>query len=320
MSNTITAEHWADSFQHEALFYAGIDEFLAGAVPFIQEGLDNSEPILVAVPSVRLHALEAELADEVDRIKFLDMEVIGHNPAHIIPAWREFLSVHGGGTRPVRGIGEPIWAGRSASELVECQRHEALLNVAFAGSGAWRLLCPYDTVGLPDEVIAEAECTHPWVSNHHGVRQHSGRCRDLDAMSAPFDAALPAPPADAVTIAFALDDIPAIRSLISTVSANAGLDQNRADDFVLAAHEILTNSVRHAGGRGTVRLWTDARGVFCEVADDGRIERPLVGRERPRDDEPGGRGVWMANQLCDLVQIRTFADGNVVRLHLHRPT
>jgi hypothetical protein len=39
---------------------------------------------------------------------------------------------------------------------------------------------------------------------------------------------------------------------------------------------------------------------------------------RPRDDEPSGRGVWMANQLCDLVQIRTYADGNAVRLHMHR--
>ena len=32
----------------------------------------------------------------------------------------------------------------------------------------------------------------------------------------------------------------------------------------------------------------------------------------------GGRGVWLANQLCDLVQIRSGAAGTVVRLHARR--
>jgi hypothetical protein len=59
--------------------------------------------------------------------------------------------------------------------------------------------------------------------------------------------------------------------------------------------------------------------VICEVSDNGRIGQPLVGRQLPADDSVGGRGLWMANQLCDLVQIRTFADGSVVRLHMATP-
>ncbi len=317
MPNTITEEHWADAFQHEVFFYAGIDDFLAGAVPFLHEGLDNDEPMLVAVPGVRMHALQSALGRDASKVKFLDMEVVGHNPAHIIPTWHDFLSGNDGGGRPVRGIGEPIWAGRSATELVECQHHETLLNVAFANSGAWRLLCPYDTSALPDAVLAEAERSHPWI-RAEGLRRKSSHCRDLDSMSAPFDAPMPPPPDDALTLDFRLDDIPAIRRLLAARAAQHGLDQNRADDFVLAAHEILTNSVRHAGGSGTVRVWSEGRGLCCDVGDDGRIDRPLVGRQRPRDDEPGGRGVWMANQLCDLVQIRTFEHGNVVRLHIYR--
>ena len=45
----------------------------------------------------------------------------------------------------MRGIGEPIWADRSPTELIECQCHEALLNVAFAAAGDFHLICPYDT-------------------------------------------------------------------------------------------------------------------------------------------------------------------------------
>ena len=34
----------------------------------------------------------------------------------------------------MRGIGEPIWADRRPDELDECQLHESLINLAFAGA------------------------------------------------------------------------------------------------------------------------------------------------------------------------------------------
>jgi hypothetical protein len=30
----------------------------------------------------------------------------------------------------------------------------------------------------------------------------------------------------------------------------------------------------------------------------------------------GGRGLWIVNHLCDLVQLRSSPAGNVVRLHM----
>jgi hypothetical protein len=57
--------------------------------------------------------------------------------------------------------------------------------------------------------------------------------------------------------------------------------------------------------------------VICEISDAGSIADPLVGRENPPVDRLGGRGLWMANQLCDLVQVRSGAFGTVVRLHVH---
>jgi anti-sigma regulatory factor (Ser/Thr protein kinase) len=319
---TVTAtkhDHWADAFQHEALFYAGIDDFLAGTVPFLREGLEGDEPMLVAVPLPRLRALRAELDGHDGRVAFLDMAQIGRNPAHIIPAWAEFLRRNGGGKVPVRGIGEPIWAGRSADELVECQRHEALLNVAFADSGAWRLLCPYDTIGLPSDVIEEAERSHPWVSKPDGMRDSSSHCLDLAVMAAPFDAPLRSAPLGAEMLPFGLTDTAAARNLVTAFARASGLPKARTDDLVLAAHELVSNSVRHGGGVGTIRVWHDGHAVICEVTDGGRIGHPLAGRQLPDDDSLGGRGLWMANQLCDLVQIRTFEDGTVVRLHMRMP-
>ena len=43
---------------------------------------------------------------------------------------------------------------------------------------------------------------------------------------------------------------------------------------------------------------------------------PLAGRRRPTRGTHGGRGLWTANQVADLVAMRTFAGGTVVRIHM----
>jgi anti-sigma regulatory factor (Ser/Thr protein kinase) len=45
----------------------------------------------------------------------------------------------------------------------------------------------------------------------------------------------------------------------------------------------------------------------------------MADRIRPDQLAWGGRGLWLANQLCDLVQIRSGARGTVVRLHMRLP-
>jgi anti-sigma regulatory factor (Ser/Thr protein kinase) len=103
---------------------------------------------------------------------------------------------------------------------------------------------------------------------------------------------------------------------MATEADRAGMSRDRRKDLVLAANEIATNSLRHGGGMGTLRSWTDDGSMICEIHDRGVIADPLVGRRRPSPSEDGGRGIWLANQLCDLVQIRAHDRGNVVRLHL----
>ena len=99
------------------------------------------------------------------------------------------------------------------------------------------------------------------------------------------------------------------------MAAEAGLGVSRAADLVLAVHELATNTLRHGGGRGTLRMWREPAALICEVSDAGRIDQPLAGRERPFAGQTGGRGLWLVNQLCDLAQIRCFPTGSVVRLH-----
>src|SRR5436190_6545214 len=303
----------AREFAHEALLYAGDDGFVAGVAPFIREGVAAGESVLVVVSPRKIGLLREALSAEPGHVLFADMATVGANPARIIPVWQEFVADHVAPGRPARGVGEPIWHSRGAAELVECQRHEALLNLAFARSPAWKLLCPYDTATLDETVVDEAIRSHPVVVES-GTRRPSERYPGVQEICAPCVLPLPEPAANVHELAFDAGSLADVRRLVYWRAASAGLGVMRTNDLVLAVNEILTNSVRHGGGAGVLRMWQEGGTLVCEVRDGGRMDDPLADRRKPTAEQTGGRGLWMANQLCDLVQIRSLADGNVVRL------
>jgi anti-sigma regulatory factor (Ser/Thr protein kinase) len=305
-------------FRHEALLYAGVDGFLAGTLPFVRAGLEAGEPTLVIVGAEKIELLRGELGRDARRVAFTDMARAGVNPARLIPAWRDFVVEHGGSGRPVRGVGEPIWAERTPGELVECQRHEALLNLAFADDPPLHLLCPYDVEGLDPLVVEEAHRSHPTVVCG-GVRRPSERYRAPEAVAAPWAEPLPEPAGPVRELAFDVDTLGDVRRFAATMAADARLSVVRAGDLVLAVHELVSNSVRHGGGGGVLRAWREGDALVCEVRDGGHIAEPLAGRRRPGTEQVGGHGLWLVNQLCELVQVRSSAAGSAVRVHMRCP-
>jgi anti-sigma regulatory factor (Ser/Thr protein kinase) len=303
------------SFRHEALLYSGDADFADRVGGFVREGVDAGEPVLVAVDTRKIEILRRALGGSARWVTFVDMGVLGANPARILPAWRTFAAPQLAAGRRIRGVGEPISPGRSAAELVECHRHEALLNLAFDGGGAWWLVCPYDAGALPAEVIAEARCTHPLVwSSRSG--EPSAEYRGPFAAAEPFLAPLSDPPALVEETTFMLGDLRAVRAVVAAAARRWGLPEARVADLILGAGEVAANSVRHGGGRGTMRIWYDDDAAVCEIRDTGYIDKPLAGREPPQDGSVGGYGLWLANQVCDLVQVRSSPAGTTVRLHV----
>jgi anti-sigma regulatory factor (Ser/Thr protein kinase) len=301
------------AFRHEALLYAGEDDFADRVGEFVREGVDAGEPVLVAVSGPKIDLLRRVVGGAGRWVTFVDMDALGANPARILPAWRTFAEAHVAAGRHVRGVGEPISPGRSAAELIECHRHEALLNLAFDGGGAWWLVCPYDTSALPADVIAEARCTHPLVwGDRRG--QPSAEYRGRFASAEPFDAPLPDPPAAAEETRFTIAGLRAVRAAVADAARGWGLPEPRVADLVLAAGEVAANSIRHGGGGGSMRVWFDAGCAVCEIRDAGFIAQPLAGREPPDAGKAGGYGLWLANHVCDLVQVRSSPAGTAVRL------
>jgi anti-sigma regulatory factor (Ser/Thr protein kinase) len=305
------------AFRHEALLYAGDDQFVEGTVTFVRDALEADAPILVVVGKTKIELLREALGADADGVEFGDMAEIGANPARIIPAWHRFLGEQTGRGRDVRGLGEPIWAGRSPAELAESQRHEALLNVAFEGSPLW-LLCPYDTSSLEPDVIDAAYLSHPTIQAG-GQVVASPSYAGLAALARPFEGTLPDPPDDADTFAFDGAALVELREFVSRRAAAAGMGPDHTADLELAVSELAGNSVVHASGRGTLRVWRERDEIVCEVTDSGTIDDPLAGREQPAANQVDGRGLWIANQVCSLVQIRSSAAGSVVRLRMRVP-
>jgi hypothetical protein len=292
-----TATRDDESFRHEALFYAGEPEFRRRVGAFAAGAVEADEPILVVLPASKIDLLRDELAEVADDVEFADMADVGRNPACIIPAWRDFVDRQIGRGGPFRGVGEPVWAGRSADELAECRRHEALLNVAFEGSPPWSLLCPYDVAALPGSVLDDARSTHPLVRDGD-VTTASESFLGIARAAMPDDRALPEPPQGGAETRFRAGDLPAVRHQVAARAEAFGLHPERRDDLVLAVSEVAANSLRHGGGEGIVRTWASGDSFICEVRDRGRIEDPLVGRRRPLDVATEGSGLWIANRLC----------------------
>lgn len=306
-------------FRHEAFFYAAHDEFMEGILGFIRDAVATDEPILVMLSSTKIDALRPELAIELRdpsaTVVFADMAKLGANPARIIPAWQDFVAHYSGGGGRVRGIGEPIWAARSPAALAECKRHEALLNAPSDGPDGWTL-CPYDTAGLEEAVLAAAMRNHPYIRTGD-VSTVSARFLGIDALIAPFDEPLSQAPTQARVLKFHRENLREVRAFVADIARGAKMREERVTDLSLAVHEVAMNAVTHGTGEATVRVWQNRDAIVCEVRNSGELASdPLLDRTHPSPQLHHGRGLWIANQLCDLVQLRAFPGEVVVRLHL----
>jgi anti-sigma regulatory factor (Ser/Thr protein kinase) len=111
-------------------------------------------------------------------------------------------------------------------------------------------------------------------------------------------------------------DLSAVRLLVQRCAREAGLSEARAVDLVLAVSEVAANTLRHAKSPGTLDIWHDADEIICQIQDKGVITDPLAGRRRPSAESMGGHGLWLVNQVCDLVEMRSDDSGTTIRLHM----
>ncbi|MFD6291567.1 anti-sigma factor RsbA family regulatory protein [Streptomyces sp. NPDC060205] len=313
MTTTATGPTTGAPFVHPALFYRDDQEYLAGTVPFVREGLAASEPVAVAAPAARLELLTAALGAAAEAVHLVDMTLAGRNPGRIIPSVLRAFADARAGVR-VRIIGEPVWPGRTAVEYPACLQHEALINEAFRGREV-TILCPYDARSLPKDVLADAHATHPVLitGGHRRVSETYDPAKALARCNEPL-----ASPSGAATFRYDAEALPEARDFALAQARERGMSAARLQDLALVVAELTTNSVVHAGGTGILRLWAEQEQIVCQVQDFGRLTDPLAGRRPAPPGQIGGRGLLLVHHLSDLVRLHTGDTGTTIRSYVSR--
>jgi anti-sigma regulatory factor (Ser/Thr protein kinase) len=295
---------------HAALLYRHPDQLRVALREFLADAAAVGEPVLAVMPGPQLELLDDVLQNGGPGVQVQDMMQAGRNPARLIPMLLDWVAETAVWSRVVA---EVMWPERTYAEAAECLRHEALLNHAFADAPL-SVLCPYDIEHLESDVIAGAELTHPHLIDEAGPRPSIAYGDPLDvARGERWPQAEPDPPV------FELDfdgDLWALRHALSSDPLLDGLDSERRENLVFAVNEAATNAIRHGDGHARARFWRDDDHVVGEVCTTSCIEDPLVGRRTPAPGDLGGRGLWLINQICDLVEVRSAPGGASVRMRI----
>ena len=153
-----TATLRSQLLEHRVLLYGSDEEFLAGAVPFVVEGAERSDCLLVVVTHAQRGLLQEALDIRSEPVEFVDSGEWYRSPTAALQRYRAFVTQKfEAGASWIRIVGEPPWAGGSDAEIAGWMRYESIINLALASAPA-TIVCPYDTRSMPVDLAAEDGC------------------------------------------------------------------------------------------------------------------------------------------------------------------
>jgi anti-sigma regulatory factor (Ser/Thr protein kinase) len=302
--------------KHRALVYRDADRFIDAVGAFVRDGVERGESVLTALSAEKLDWLRHDLGADAPAVDFADERALYERHGPMLASVLDYLERHGtpGGGR-VRIVAEQALALRDPADVRAYMRYEAASNVAYARFDA-NVLCPYDAASLPDAIVRDALRTHPEVLDDGAPRPSE---RYVDPRSFVRErAVVERVPAGVTPIALELpDDVAGARAFARAHAEAAGAPTEAIEDLELAVSEVATNALVHGRGPRLVWCYVDHGDLVCRVHDAGPGPAdPLQGYLPPDIRRLRGRGLWLAHQLCDIVEIAGDRAGTDVQLRL----
>ena len=150
---------------HRLLVYDSDDQYVAAIVPFLARGIERSDSLLTVTGRRQIDFLRQALGKDSARVEFRDASQWYGSPRAALDGYRNFVNEKfESGSSWVRVVGEPVWQGRSNTEVVGWTRYESMINLALSSSPA-TIVCPYDSRSVPEVVLAGARATHPELTS-----------------------------------------------------------------------------------------------------------------------------------------------------------
>jgi anti-anti-sigma factor len=130
------------------------------------------------------------------------------------------------------------------------------------------------------------------------------------------------PAAPILDQAFDADSLYALRAAVAAHASQAGLASGRADDLVIAVHELAANAVRHGAGHGRLQIWQTDQALLCEIADNGAPQAPDAPQAPQAPDGPDaalwrtepGHGLSLVRQVADQTSLRSGPSGTLATI------
>jgi anti-sigma regulatory factor (Ser/Thr protein kinase) len=113
-------------------------------------------------------------------------------------------------------------------------------------------------------------------------------------------------------------DLSRARAAVVEAAARGGIDEDRAGRLAVAVSEIATNAIVHADGGAHVEIIMGADRIVVEISDSGPGLPPDRPTELPAPGHDHGRGLWLVQQLCDLVEVLAGPAGTRIALSVLR--
>jgi hypothetical protein len=300
-------------FRHEALLHRDRTQYFDAVVPFLREGVDCGDQVLVAGDEREERELRDRLGGAADRMTFVDVYAPTVNPARLMPVLTGLLEQRRPDDRPLRLLGRPLTSGCRAVEAAESRLLEGLINLVIPPDAPLWLLCPYDAGTGDPEVTAHAEHSHPVLlddGRYRGSTSYSGAWYVEETFRRP----LPPAPADAEVHSFGRAETGEVANRVLAAAFRAGLSAARSHRLAAAMRELATDAT--VADVAVLRVWCNDDAVVCEI-EDPVVSAPLVGR-LPVTTRAARKGLWQANQTSDLIQVRSTDAGTTVRVHTWR--
>lgn len=301
-------------FDHDAFVYEADDDYVGTLAPLILAALESGDDVHAVVPPRNAELLRAALPHQAAAdMTFIDARQWYRRPAKTLTQYDDVLVGLGG--RAAFVVGE-VQFGTTPRQWLAWTRYESVLNHALAHHPA-HVICPYDRRRLAPQVIDWATQSHPHLVGRSACVSSTGYRTPQDLLTElPLEVEPPERPADTELDAA---DVRTVRHAVENSATDAGFDDERAAELVMAVNEIATNALVHGGGPATVRLWSEPGELTCVIADSGPgVHEPLAGYHRPEHGSPNGYGLWLARQFFDFCSLtRPELGGTQVTLTAH---
>jgi len=298
---------------HQAFLYDGAEQFAEAMAPLVRAGAARGDKVLVAAKGESTEALRAELGPAAAGIELHDTLEWHPRPVHRLMAVQRTIAQLRPGAS-LLALGEPVWSGSEAQRR-EWARYESTINVALADAPL-RFICLYDRSELPEAILAHGRGTHPEVVDGAiacpcaAFESPERFVRELDAGGAAQ------PGRDHYDIGFS-GDHHAFRGLLAGLALECGMGADRAEELVLAANEVVTNSVLYGEPPIAARCWVADGDFVCEISDSGAgVADPFAGWTLPLAGAEGGWGLALARRICDALEV-TSGEGGSSRVRLY---